>query len=147
MRRSAILVLVQLAILVAGCSVAGSGSPSDDEPAQGSSPSASAGPSSSVVERRPLPNGFPVPPGAVAVAMPPDDPGLIGLWEGDQVGSAPYDFYVAALPAAGYPVVGLYPGGEVALIRFSAHGGEVWQMVAHGAGDGRVAIEIRLDRP
>lgn len=85
-------------------------------------------------------------PGAVAVPMPEDDPGLIGLWESDQTGPAAYDFHVQALPAAGYPIVGLYPGGEVALIRFRVEG-EVWQMVAQGTAEGRVAIEIRLDRP
>jgi len=79
--------------------------------------------------------------------MPDDDPGLIGLWQSDQLGSAAYDFFVAALPAAGYPIIGRYPGGEVALIRFGAPDGEIWQMVSHTAPDGRLAIEIRLDRP
>jgi hypothetical protein len=79
--------------------------------------------------------------------MPDDDPGLIGLWESDLVGSAAYDFYVDALPTAGYPIVGLYPGGDVALIRFEAPGGGIWQVVAHGSGDGRTTIEVRLDRP
>jgi hypothetical protein len=82
----------------------------------------------------------------MAMGLPDDDPGLIGLWETDEQGSAAYDFYVGALPAAGYPIVGLYPGGAVALIRFQV-GAAVWQMVAHGASDGLVAIEIRLDRP
>ena len=81
------------------------------------------------------------------VPMPGDDPGLIGLWESEQAGSAAYDFYATALPAAGYPIVGLYPGGEFAIIRFRAPTGDVWQMVARGTPEGRVAIEIRLDRP
>jgi hypothetical protein len=85
-------------------------------------------------------------PGTVPMPLPHEDPGLIGLWESDQAGSAVYDFYVDALPAAGYPIVGLYPGGGVALIRFRVPEGEVWQMVARGTADGRVAIEIRLDR-
>jgi len=85
---------------------------------------------------------------AVSVPMPKDDAGLIGLWESDQTGSAAYDFYVEALPAAGYPIVGLYPGGAVALIRFRAPDGEVWQMVARRMAAGTTtAIEIRLDRP
>jgi hypothetical protein len=79
--------------------------------------------------------------------MPDDDPGLIALWQSDQAGSAAYDFYAAALPAAGYRIVGLYPGGEVALIRFGASDGEIWQMVARATPDGSLAIEIRLDRP
>ncbi|MGZ6371766.1 MAG: hypothetical protein ACXWL8_00045 [Candidatus Limnocylindria bacterium] len=86
-------------------------------------------------------------PGATSAPMPDDDPGLIGLWESDQLGSAAYDFYGAALPAAGYRIVGLYPGDEVALVRFAIPGGEIWQVVVRPAGGDRVAIEVRLDRP
>ena len=136
-----------LAILVGGCSVVGTGSPPANASPSASPPFLSSGPSGPAAVRRPLPAGFPVMPGAVPVPMPRDDPGLIGLWESDQAGSAAYDFYVDALPAAGYPIVGLYPGGEVALIRFGVPEGEVWQMVAHGTAGGQVAIEIRLDRP
>jgi len=138
--------LALVAIVVGGCSVAGTGSPPADTSPQTSSPFLSSDPSGSAAVRRPLPSGFPVMPGAAPVPMPRDDPGLIALWESDQAGSVPYDFYVQALPAAGFPIVGLYPGGEVALIRFRVEG-EVWQMVAHGTAEGRVVIEIRLDRP
>jgi hypothetical protein len=136
-----------LAIFLGGCSVAGSGSPPADTSSAASTAFESSGPSSSAVVRRPLPSCFPVMPGAVPMPMPQSDPALIGLWESDQVGPAGYDFYVDALPAAGYPIVGLYPGGEVAIIRFEVPDGEVWQVVLHGAADGRLAIEIRLDRP
>lgn len=133
--------LVLVAILAGGCSMGASGSPPGSA-ATGASPTeASAGASFS------LPSGFPVLPGAEPVAVPRDDPGLIGLWETDQAGSAAYDFYAGALPAAGYPIVGLYPGGEFAIIRFQGPTGDVWQMVARGTPEGRVAIEIRLDRP
>jgi hypothetical protein len=86
-------------------------------------------------------------PGAAPVPPPDDDSGLIALWESDQAGSAAYDFYVDALPAAGYPIVGLYPGGAVAVIRFLVPDGQVWQMVAHGMEGGTVGIEVRVDRP
>ena len=86
-------------------------------------------------------------PGAAPAAMPEDDPGLIALWTTDQPGSATYDFYVAALPSAGYRILGLYPGGEWAIIRFAEPDGGIWQVVAHATGDGREAIEVRLDRP
>jgi ligand-binding sensor domain-containing protein len=138
--------LLLLVLIVGGCSI-GTVSPSPRASEAGVAPSASTGVSASPVERRPLPSGFPGFPGVVPQPMPDDDPGLIGLWQSDQVGSAAYDFYVAALPAAGYPIVGLYPGGEVALIRFDAPGGEIWQMVARASPDGRLVIEIRLDRP
>lgn len=147
MRRPLMVPMVLLAILAGGCSVAETGSPSPSASARASSPPASPQPSTSIGDRRPLPSGFPVLPGAVGVPMPSGDPGLVGLWESDQLGSAAYDFYVTALPETGYPIVGLYPGGDVALIRFSVPGGEIWQMVAHGTADGRVAIEVRLDRP
>jgi hypothetical protein len=138
---------VLLTILAAGCSTAGVSSPAEAASVTGSPRGPSAGPSTSAVVRPPLPSGFPVPAGAVAVATPDDDPGLIGLWESDLVGSAAYDFYVGALPSAGYPIVGLYPGGGVALIRFQAPGGGIWQVVSHGSVDGGTTIEVRLDRP
>lgn len=86
-------------------------------------------------------------PGAVAIPLSEDDPGLIARWESDRVGSAAYDFYAAALPAAGYPILGLFPGGEGAVIRFGMPDGEVWQMVSQGLPEGRTATEIRVDRP
>ena len=124
--------MVVVAIILGGCSPGASGSPSTEASATATSP---------------VPSGFPVLPGAVAVRMPGDDPGLLGLWESDQQGSAPYDFYVEALPAAGYPIVGLYPGGAFAIIRFRAPAGDVWQILVRGTPEGRVAIELRLDRP
>lgn len=159
MRCREIAIFVLLAILAVGCSPAERGiasggaslpeaSPSAPaEPPVTAGPSPWAEPSPSAFLRVPLSSGFPVLPGAVAVAMPVDDPGLIGLWESDRLGSAAYDYYRVALPQAGYPIVGLYPGGDVALIRFRAPDGEIWQLVAHGAPDGLVAIEVRLDRP
>jgi hypothetical protein len=134
--------LVLLAILVGGCATGGTRSPSSS-----ASSSFSSEPSRSAVVRTPLPSGFPVVPGAAPVPPPDDDSGLIALWESDQAGSAAYDFYVDALPAAGYPIVGLYPGGAVAVIRFLVPDGQVWQMVAHGMEGGTVGIEVRLDRP
>lgn len=147
MHRSSIWSVVLLTIIATGCSAVEVGS-SSESPSPGGSPrSPSARPSASAVGRQPLPSGFPVLVGGDAVAMPADDPGLIGLWESDVVGSAAYDFYVVALPTAGYPIVGLYPGGDVALIRFRAPDGEVWQVVSHASGDGGTLIEVRLDRP
>ena len=152
MHRSPTWTAVLMTIIVAGCSMAEVSSPSGRAsppgPSQPPSPSAAAAASASasLAERQPLPTGFPVLAGAVAVAMPRDDPGLIGLWESDQVGSAAYDFYVEALPTAGYPITGLYPGGDVAMIRFQAANG-VWQLISHASAEGGTTIEVRLDRP
>jgi hypothetical protein len=145
MRRSSVVHLALLAGVVAGCSAAPAGSGSGPEPPGSDELQASA--ARSIFERVALPDGFPVLPGAVPAPMPDDDPGLLGLWETDLVGSAAFDFYVNALPAAGYRVVGLYPGGEFALIRFGVPGGAIWQVVTRATPDGRTAVEVRLDRP
>lgn len=137
------LLVVLVAVLAGACSLSGPSAP----PPGGSAMAASAGPSSASFGERPqLPVGLPLMPGAVRQAVAAGDPGLIALWETDRPGSAAYDFYVAALPAAGYPIAGLYPGGDVALIRFGMPDGSIWQVVTHLAQDGRVAIEVRLDR-
>lgn len=137
MRPSAIAGLLVLTAWCVGCG----------PPIAIGSPAGTASTSPPTVERVPLPSGFPVPSGAVPEAMPDSDPGLVGLWSTDAQGSAAYDFYVTALPAAGFEIVGLYPGGEFAIIRFRLPDGENWQVVAHDGEGGRVAIEVRLDRP
>jgi len=138
-----IVVAVVVTVVAGGCSTDGSPTP----PPHGSgAPVTSGAPPGSSSEHRTLPDGFPVMDGAVRMPLPPGDPGLIALWESPEAGSGAYDFYVAALPAAGYSIVGIYPGGGVALIRFRVPG-EIWQVVAHGATGGGVAIEVRLDRP
>jgi len=147
MRRSPTWSVALLTVLIAGCAMAGVNAPSEASSPTASAASPSARPSTPVVERPPLPSGFPVLTGALAVTLPDDDPGLIGLWESEQVGSAAYDYYVNALPAAGYPIIGLYPGGDVALIRFKAPKGEVWQLIAQASADAGTRIEVRLDRP
>jgi len=141
-RRPSILLAVVMAVLTAACSTDGSPAP----PPRGSVAPITSGAPGSSAERPPLPSGFPEMGGAVRLPLPAGDPGLIALWESAEVGSAAYDFYVAALPPAGYPIIGLYPGGGVAVIRFRVQG-EVWQVVAHRATHGQAAIEVRLDRP
>ena len=137
-------ILVMAVALCAGCG----GLPSAVSPAASQSAPASRQPATgSPPERMALPSGFPVLEGAVQAALPADDPGLIAAWTSDHRGSGAYDFYAASLPGAGYPIVGLYPGGEVAVIRFRVPGGTIWQMVLHGGATGRATIEIRVDRP
>lgn len=147
MRRSSVVSLVlAIAATATGCT----GPQESDPPAASAAmtlPAATRQATETIVLRPPLPSGFPVLEGAVPEPLPGDDPGLIAWWSTDLLGSAAYDFYVNALPPAGYPIIGLYPGGDVALIRFAAPGGAIWQMVAHGGSTGRMSIEIRLDRP
>jgi hypothetical protein len=144
------LALVLIAVLAACGRGAALSSPTMGQSAAAAlptdAPTAPESASSSTTDRVQLPSDFPVLPGAVPMTMADNDPGLIGLWSSDQRGSATYDFYVSALPAAGYPIVGLYPGGDVALIRFRSGDG-IWQMVAHAGASGTEAIEVRLDRP
>jgi hypothetical protein len=98
------------------------------------------------VPARLLPTGFPVIGGAVRLPLPDDDPGLIAAWNAPAVGSPVYQFYLRALPAAGFGVLGAYPGDAAALIRFTA-GGETWQLVLDGRAGPGTRIEVRLDRP
>lgn len=91
--------------------------------------------------------GFPVLPGAWPAPLEEQDPDLIAAWTSDQLGSAAYDFYVDALPAAGYSIDGLFPGGDFAIIRFRIADGVIWQIVIDGQIDDAVRIEVRLDRP
>jgi len=99
------------------------------------------------VTRPELPDAFPVLPGASELALPTDDPGLIAQWRTDRVGAVAYDFYSAALPAAGFHVEGRYPGDTVAIIRFIGPTGGLWQVVIQGLDARMAQIEVRLDRP
>jgi hypothetical protein len=91
------------------------------------------------------PAGFPAYPGALPAPLPSDDPGVAARWSTGDVGAAPYDFYLEALAAAGFTVLGRYPGGGGAVIVFDA-AGTAWQ-VAIGPEDDRLLISLQLDRP
>ncbi|TMB57101.1 MAG: hypothetical protein E6J47_03205 [Chloroflexi bacterium] len=105
---------------------------------------ASAGPSAQPT----LPSHFPVMPGATTTDGHGSDPGLIAAWRTDANGSRVYDFYVAGLPEAGFPIVGLYPGGSVAIIRFRGSEGAVLKLAITAAPSGAATeIELRVDAP
>jgi len=118
--------------------------PSGSSPPAGSPASTATG---SPIARRELPSGFPVIEGAVMLALPHDDPGLIARWTTDVVGTSAYDFYVERLPAEGYPIEGLYPGDAFALIRFIGPRDELWQLIMQTVDLAITEIELRLDRP
>lgn len=146
MRRSVVVDLVLMASLASACAPGGgSASPAASGPSPPASVAAPA--SASPTERISLPGGFPVLPDAIPIPLPSDDPGLIGLWSSDRLGSAAYDFYLQALPGAGYRIVGVYPGGAAAVIRFCLADGAIWQVVTRAGPNETVAIEVRLDRP
>jgi hypothetical protein len=141
-----VLVLLGLGGLAAACAPGADGSAATGTSGAASTTTTGT-PAGSLVERQRLPPGFPVLPGARPAPLADDDPGLISAWRVEERGMAAYDFYVAALPAAGYRVEGLYPGGEWAIIRFRRADGVVWQLLVHGTGAGPVEVEVRLDRP
>ena len=114
------------------------------------SPSESAGGTvggSAVPTLPALPADFPVVTGAIPVDEADRDPALIGAWTIDEIGSQTYDFYVAALPEAGYRLAGEYPGGAGAIIRLRTPRGEVWQLVLTPDESGTgTRINLRLDQ-
>lgn len=130
-----------IAILAVGCAPRVESAP----PAESGALTASA--EASVSAPPSLPLGFPVFPGASPALLAHDDPDQIAAWTMDQHGSAAYDFFVDALPAAGYPIEGLYPGGQFAIIRFHLGRALIWQVVIGGPPGEPVRIEVRLDRP
>jgi len=143
----AVLLLTVLGGLAVGCAPGVDGSAMRSAASVAASTPSTGTPAGSGRERPSLPPGFPVLPGALAAPLPDDDAGLIAAWTSDERGSAAYDFYVIALPAAGYPVEGLYPGGEFAIIRFHLADGAIWQLLVHGTDSHPVEVEVRLDRP
>ena len=92
-----------------------------------------------------LPSGFPVMPHAEPARLP-EDPSVVGRWTVPEVGSGPYDWYLDALPAAGFEVVGTYPSERAALIRFRDSSGRTWQLLTELV-DGRTRISVQTDRP
>jgi hypothetical protein len=84
-------------------------------------------------------------PGAVAAPLP-EDPSVVARWTVPVVGSAAYDFYLQALPGAGFSIVGSYPSERAALIRFRDRSGRTWQVLAELLGD-RTQITVQTDRP
>lgn len=136
---------------LAGCSAPGATASSTLESVTASAsptprPASSAASATSTGTSRPaLPAGFPVMPGATPAGLP-EDQTLIARWTINAVGSAAYDFYSSALPAGGFPIVGLYPAERGALIRFTVPDGAVWQVVADQVGNA-TQITVQTDRP
>ena len=142
-----------LAVLVlAACQTAPSarlsGAPSPG--LDGSAPTAASRPPSAAASAPAsalpaVPAGFPVAPGAAPLGVGEHGAGLIAAWETDEVGPVVYDFYLAALPTAGFEVIGAYPGGAAATIRFRA-GAAVLDVSLTGGLEGTV-IELRVPEP
>jgi hypothetical protein len=140
--------LLVTAALMAGCSTLPSSSVSSS-PSASASTSATAAASTSdspVSSRRPSPPaGFPVFPGASEAPVPADDVGVAARWSTGTLGSGAYDFYERELARAGYRILGLFPGGGGAVIRFAADDID-WQVEITQVND-RMQISLQTDRP
>jgi hypothetical protein len=81
------------------------------------------------------------------MALPNDDPGLIAQWMMVTGGSAAYDFFLRALPAAGFPVTGSAAGDIVAELQFTGPSGATLQIDIYANPNLTTRIEVRLPRP
>lgn len=145
--RGVLVVAVSSAVLT-GCGPTVSPPPSDSATPRvlaTTVPLASAVASLGPASRPKLPVEFPVPAGAETTTLP-EDPTVIARWTYGKPGSDAYDFYVGALPGAGYTILGQFPGGGGAIIRFQLADGRVWQVVTEPDG-GRTRITVQTDRP
>ena len=137
-----------IAIAAASCVPAATTEPSSTPLAGRSAGTQAASPteSPSALPSLPeLPAGLPVMPGAQTVNAQPSDPGHIARWMVDAIGPDVYAFYLDALPAAGFVIEGRFPGGNVAVIRFSTANGTTLDLALIGEGDGeRTRIDLRL---
>ena len=137
-----------IAIAAASCVPAATIEPSSTPLAGGSAGTQAANPTespSALPSLLDVPAGLPVMPGAQTVTAEPSDPGHIARWMVDAIGPDVYAFYIDALPAAGFVIEGRFPGGNVAVIRFSTPDGTTLDLALVGEGDGdRTRIDLRL---
>ncbi len=133
--------LAVIATLLAGCAGSVSTSqvpttaPRSLAPSQPSGVDASPTPG----ETRPgLPGEMPVHPAADVVQPPPTE--AIGAWTVNADPPEVYEFYLRALPAAGFTIELAAPGGDVAIIRFSAPDGSDYQLDLTGHDPVHVAL-------
>ena len=95
-----------------------------------------------------VPDGFPLMPGMEPVTHRRPEPGILARWITDADGSAVYDFYVAALPVAGFRVEQLFPGGAAAVIRFRPHDGRLLDLsLTPGIEGTQVDLEVPAAKP
>jgi len=146
------ITVIVLAAAVGGCvdgppatATASPGSPATSPGSPISPPTAAAVASATGTPgaRAELPAGFPIPDGAVRTAAEGDED-LAARWTAEITGAAAYAYFVAALPAAGYGIEELIPGGTAAIIRLLGSGGEPWILILTGMDP--LLIELRRDR-
>ena len=140
-------VLVGILALAAGCGgpqpTAGIPSRTPVSPAPSPVMSATARPTYRASPSVELPADFPVPDG-LAAASPSagDTTDLIARWTSTRTGAAIYNEFVDALPAAGYRIREVFPGGAAAVIRIDAPAGGVWELSLFGTDS--LTVELRV---
>lgn len=72
-----------------------------------------------------IPAGMPIYPGAEEETP---TAGTTARWATDADPPDVYDFFLEALPAAGFTVDAALPGGDAAIIRFTSRGGTAYQL-------------------
>ena len=91
-------------------------------------PSGGGGESPTTAQPQPTPPAdLPLYPGS-APAQRAGGSSAIAAWAVEADPPAVYEFYVRELPAAGYRIDGAAPGGDAAVIRFSAPDGTAYQL-------------------
>jgi len=90
-----------------------------------------------------IPGSFPVYP--VASPFTPSEAWAIGAWSTGDAPPAVYDFYLDALPAAGFELDLAAPGGEVAIIRFSSQDGASYQLDLVGSDPVLITLGVPHD--
>ncbi|HET6746002.1 MAG TPA: VOC family protein [Candidatus Limnocylindria bacterium] len=133
------LLIVTITSVMAAC---GSPGPSAPAPQVSATPSALATSASSEGPSSAVPDGFPVIAGAGSVTFPADR-NLLARWLTDANGAQVYDFYVEALPPAGFEIEQVAPGGAAAVIGFRAPDGRLLE-IALTASDGGTQIDLRV---
>ena len=115
----------------------GAGSASADAPSPPATARISAGGEASPLA---VPPGFPVPPGAQSVVLSAADGSAVAAWTTLDDPPAVFDFYLEALPAAGYALGAAMPGGDAAIIRFTGPDGSAYQLDLIGHAPVRIAL-------
>jgi hypothetical protein len=85
--------------------------------------------------------------GAVPATPLPAEPGLLARWMTGANGAEVYDFYVDALPDAGFAVEQLAPGGAVAVIGFTTREGRLLNLALTAGSGGGTRVDLREPGP
>lgn len=145
------IVAAAISLLVVAVAAGCSGPDLTAEPIATATPNLSAASSATAAPEFPSPSaslpdvpaGLPIMPGAVADGAAASEPGVVARWMVHAIGPLVYRYYLDALPAAGFFVEDRFPGGNVAIVRFTSPDGTTLDLALIGEGDGsQTRIEL-----